>query len=249
MRSISHLLVGLTTSLLAAGSLQAQVLFEGTTTGCFYQGNGSCSAVHESTVGPLKFTGTNFSVLGGPGGVINLSNIGTFFLGGSPDFNFTPNGSNNDWHFRLYVSFSSPVTTPSGSAFTADFDGTTYINSSGDELDIEFGSSSQTFEYAGGEFKFEVDDVKDLQRYKAAEKYWSHGQWKYKNGQSGLADLTGEIECKQKVKVGHKYQYVSTCGPEETIPEPSIVPEPSSLLLLASGMFGFAMISRRRRNA
>ncbi len=260
MRSISHLLVGLSTSLLAAGSLQAQVTFAGTTTGCFYQtGDGPCAAGSNSaTVGPLTFTGTSFNVNGGPGGVIDLSNIGTFFLADSPNWVFDRILFNDlDWNFRLFVAFSSPVTTPAGASFTADFDGSFYINSSSDELDIDFSSSSKSFDYDGGSFSLKIDDVDDLKRYKAAE-YYSNGRLK-RAGQSGLEELTGEITCKGKVysstakkgkKGGHgsSWTYVDTCGPENT-PEPSQVPEPSSLVLLASGMAAFAVVARRRRNA
>lgn len=215
---------------------QAQVQITGSTTGCFYQGTlgGQCATgTGTATVGNLTFTGRSFDVTVGPNGLNFFSgnandSFGLFSMSNA-NFNFNPPGSNNTYGFRLFVSIISPITTPAGVNLIGTLDGELNINSSGDDLEIDFSNSYTTFTYEGGSF--------DMRAYEFDE--ISKNQSKY---------VGFKVECGgDRYWDWRKQQWVTvpgTCG----TPTTTEVAEPSSVLLTAAGLAGMVgVVSRRRR--
>lgn len=176
---------------------KAQLMLQYSTTGCFYKGTTACTVGASSASilnSGLSFTGvTNGNLSVGPGGDKDI-NLGSFTFVGNQAFNFDPNGSSNDWGFRLWVSFISPITTPGGTDRIADFSGETSIDHTNDKLDIKFPDNSTTFTYAGGSFRLDVENVEDI-------------TW------GDTKTLKGEIDCEKSDN--------DTCKPPTRVPEPT----------------------------
>jgi hypothetical protein len=135
---------------MASAAVAADATFTGSTVGQFdAQGFGSPTTLAGSG---LTFTGTTFSntTVGGTAGFT----LGSFSLTNSA---FTYTGHT----FQLQVTFTAPPGTgPNPGTFTATLTG--QISVVGGSLFIDFANNinnPQTFTYAGGTFRFYVNDL------------------------------------------------------------------------------------------
>ncbi len=207
---------------------QGQVTIVGTTTGCFYkQGINSNACLLGDSYEGLTFTGGSFSVDATPGVDFQLNTLSDY-LG---MFSLSENSTGNfggKLRFRLTVMFSSPTSaTPNPYTAQADFKGDETIASSTSDLDLEFFSpvSFAQIDYTGGinrYFRIKTFDVSNISR-----------------GESMM--LTGMIGC-----TDDGYNICEQDGAPIVAPSSVNVPEPSSVILMTSGLMGIFGFARRR---
>jgi hypothetical protein len=132
----------------ASAPASADVLFAGSTQGCFGVGCNSFSSSVKDLPN-LLFTGTNFSDSTDTVTPLSLT-LGTFSLQpGNEDYTGDT--------FKLLVTFTDPVGVSPAAIFTASIDGV--VSKGKGNASVDFNNNYYDFAWAGGSFKFRVFDV------------------------------------------------------------------------------------------
>jgi hypothetical protein len=225
MRNLTNLLVrALVAGAMTATAASAQINIVGTTTGSFTAGDG-CSVNGSGALvcgtSSLQFFGANINVMAFPGGIVGTTPVAT--IGGAPVA-----GTNNN-NFGAFLFTGSPNlqafsgTFTLGLTFTAPQAGAATETATvvGNIADMG-GSLAVTFT------DFVSESSNNLVNYDAVVgtsiRYFINDTniQTPSNGNTSLTSVNGAI---------------------------AVVPEPSTYLLMGSGLLGLAGIARRRRTA
>jgi hypothetical protein len=223
-------LIALTLSAVTASGASAQLNLQGYTNGAF---NGATlpnsAATQTSAVGPLTFTNAQFNVTTAQGyaGIgsmptpgSNFNNLGSLALASGSDFNFTGNT------FALRVTFTVPTTvvgtSGNSSVFSALLNGQVTSAGAGNT-----GGATLTFTNARQTFSFGTGAGAGTFVFTVNNVSVTQGR---------TVAITGDITEAQLLN-GQQIPFAT-------------VPEPSTVVLMGSGLLGVALagLNRRKRN-
>ena len=149
-----------TVAAMACGTASAQVVFTGSTSGCF---GAACVPGATATLNGLTYTDSTFDVtsaggfasIGGAPATPNVNNLGSFSLTGEE---FPYNST-----FTLLITFtappaSAPNPTSFGGTVTGMVNGNAFTTDNGGVF-IDFDNTARHFTFASGSFDFSVNDV------------------------------------------------------------------------------------------
>ncbi|MFN2491867.1 MAG: PEP-CTERM sorting domain-containing protein [Pyrinomonadaceae bacterium] len=234
------LVMGATFTLGQTAARADEVLFAGFTNGCFATPATPCQPVHSSapqsaTLLGLTYqnsqfrgvTANGFLALGGnplPPPTQNNNNLGAFFL--DPEVAATYDGN----EFRLRITFTAPEGIPDSSrVFTADIIGTVRSDESGGvRIDFSEAINQQGILFTFNDLNCEPNPLPG-QAPPGPQVTCGNGSFRIRINDVSInpgqtASLTGDIFAAQQ----------------------TAIPEPATLILLGSGLSGFAAWRRRR---
>lgn len=226
-----------------ASTVQAQS-FAFTTSGCFYFGSGGCSTYGNpgTFIMPGSTEGATYQMTytGAPvSGVANSSGLfGPFTIGALTFVNTTQNAYYwENLKFNLRVNFTAPASTsPNPYTFSTQLNGFVSKDNLGN-LSWMFAPDGAIFTYGTtGLFRLTVADTPPNENFVNA------------------AQLGARVQCLTQTQNGDGVFYANAaCAPTDQSPPikisaTNVVPEPSTYVLMASGLAGLMVFARRRRS-
>ena len=217
----SYLAASALTLGLAFGTAGAQVNVTATTTGCFYTSPAAACTVGSASAslnGLISFTGGSFDVTVGPGANHNFDGDAADNIG-QLVLTGAPTSLGTSY-LRVFVSFLSPSLATPSDVVVGDFN---FLNNNGDpRLQVLFSSDYTNFQYGPNA----------LQSFEF-------------RGATGSPELLRQGDSEY---LGFRVDCVLGGTAACQAPPVATVPEPSTYVLMASGLLGVLGVARRRKN-